>query len=396
MKMMKLVRLSFRSIMGNKKNYGMIVIQLGIILILVNILIASINNRFRYYRPYQTVLQKRGCTVMLTPGTDSFSEELFVDWEGQNFKPLLEKLSGKADIQTMCFVENDTEDPDKQMLMIGVPDDLYNQLEIPLQWGDYSEMVATEDAFQILKKLGMQWDSMSVNITGILTELTYQPSWATYSNKGEGVVDFYESYQSGSPTSGQFPFVIIRESRLRQMFPQDQIFNMANIFITYRQCSEKQWTRDKRTLQTYGKVKDYALIDRQSREWLKTDIEQYFPIIVCTLVVVIMGFVLSVCIDTKVNIREMCIYTALGASKSSLCVIRFMETGLLLGMAAVLAALSYPAFFMLGFNEKWGLCFRWNNVYFSILLFAGLFIVVSIFPILLICREKKLIYYSGC
>lgn len=395
MKMTKLVRLCFHSIMGNKKNYAMIVLQLGIILLLVNLLLASINNRIRYYRPYQTILQNKGCTLMLTPGTDSFSEELFMDWESQNFKPLLEKLSGEADIQTMCFVDNGADDPNKQMQMIGIPDDLYDQLEIPLQWGGYSEMVATEDAFQILKKQGMQWDSTHLNITGILTEHTYQPSWNQYSDKEEGVVDFYESYQSGSPTSSQSPFVIVRESWLRQMFSQEQIFNMANIFITYRQCSEKQWEQDKKTLQTYGMVKDYALIDRQSREWIKTDIEQYFPIIVCTLVVVIIGFVLSVCIDTKVNIREMCIYTALGASRSTLCVIRFMETAILLCMAAALAALSYVVFFMLDLsNEKWGLCFQWNNIYFSILLFAGLFIVVSIFPLLLICREKKLIYES--
>lgn len=295
----------------------------------------------------------------------------------------------------MCYVENDTDNPDEQMIMIGVPDDLYHRLEIPLQWGDYSEMAATEDAFQILKKLGMHWDSIRLNITGVLTEHTYQPAWDIYMAEEKGVAEFYKSYQSGSPASGRFPFVIVRDSWLRQMFPQDQIFNMPNIFITYRQCSEKQWKQDEKTLQTYGLVTDYALIDKQSREWIKTDIEQYFPMIVCTLIVVVMGFVLSVCIDTKVNIREMCIYTALGASKPALCVIRFMETGILLWMAAVLAALSYLAFFMLGIsNEKWGLYFQLNNIYFSILLFAGLFLVVSIFPILLICREKKLIYES--
>ena len=111
MKMTKLVRLCFHSIMGNKKNYAMIVLQLGIILLRVNLLLASINNRIRYYRPYQTILQNKGCTLMLTPGTDSFSEELFMDWESQNFKPLLEKLSGEADIQTMCFVDNGADDP---------------------------------------------------------------------------------------------------------------------------------------------------------------------------------------------------------------------------------------------------------------------------------------------
>lgn len=103
MQITKLVRLCFRSIMGNKKNYAMIVLQLGIILILVNVLIASINNRFRYYRPYQDILQNRGCTVMLTPGKDGFSEQLYADWESRNFNPLLEKLSGEADIR-LCVM----------------------------------------------------------------------------------------------------------------------------------------------------------------------------------------------------------------------------------------------------------------------------------------------------
>lgn len=363
---MKKAGLAYLMLVERMGMSAFLVLQLLTLLIVENLLIASYNNRFMLYSPYQSLLSEKGYFAY------SLTDEAIPETLSN------EKINEKYLVRKLLLSHKSV-----QITAIIIPDKLYEKLELPLQSGSYREddipfpavMVPNTDGIRQGDEIHV-YGNASLTICGTLTTPTYIPSFGTC----HADLTFADWYKSVSAETTDGVVLIAGASVLDTLSDKDT----AKLVISSdRGCiitvSERLLSDEFEGL-TSELEKSYWLtplseIQEKSTAELSRQAKKYIPIGLITFFVICMGITGGIGIFTLTNLRKYSVYLLCGAKKRDIlkiCAIAvlllLLLSGIFFGVLLCIAQLSGAAVYF-------GFVFKANNLVISLLTIAVIYIL---------------------
>ena len=387
----KWLRLGYSSVEQNITVYWVVVLQIACVLLGINVLIAGMNGRTRYYQTYEPLLEKQGYVIYMTPGMEELDFDTYVEWEQAEYEPLLEKLNGKATAKRFYTLATD-EDFSYQILILD--DELFERMDIPLQSGSYKDKaenqinaIASPDAAANVSANNQIYDA-TIHISGVLTNETYMPTWSKYSSD-RTIMQYYQPYSSFSGDADSKPFIFVRESEAKEFFPENKLMLISRLFISYEEAVDSETLQqDNDLLQKYGTVISFFELKSNSLNYIRADLYKFGPILICILLISLTGLFMSIGISCSLQLRKNGIYCICGASSKDIFMIRLMEIGILLSCSGAFSlAGCMVACFNPSIANQFGLQFGWNNCIISVLLLIIVLFITALVPMMILRKN---------
>ena len=377
---MKSIKLALLGFVSRKKLTLIILIQLTAVLCVLNILIASLNNRRMLLEPYEGIADQKGFY---------FNDAL---GEFENSDDLTSMLSSSARVfsirQASAFL--DSQEPFKLLVL---PDEFYDSLRMPL--ADKSS--ETSPGAVIFRGHGNYKAGDAVPFTcyrihnkftvlGVLTDTSYVPDLTSF-NYEDDIGLFYE--QVSTDTTDTVYALMSERDYVRLGYDPSCCARQAGMIIYYPDAADSSdLEQDKALLDQIGMTRELEDIYSLSVKNLKETEKKYLPLALIVFFVVIVGVVFGMGIRTSGQLKNYAVYYIYGANSYDVFKINLLTDLVLILCSAILSALALFLFEAFGASAGFGLVFRLNNISASLLLIAAVLVMSAILPIGLIRRTR--------
>lgn len=389
-----------------------IVIETAALLILTNIMIATVVNKNMLYEPYQDIMEKKGVVV-------DVSNLNMMNCDNEDIVPFLEKypdvksvinfLENKFDVQIyhsdqLSFVGQVGprsvmyRDKGNTLCYYLLDKNILSKMTLPLSCGRYPSETKNENGeIEILVSGGTDAELNSVydtpvgkiRVVGILTDNTYKPIGSDVDREGiETGIDrdsiFNYCIPFDSQTNLGSPFAIAT----KDVFPdhQDRYNIVPNSiwFVTYQDnISEAESEKLTEYLSTVGTVQYNQTLETLKEETEKQINDIYYrmmPLIITTIIIVLSGMIGSSAISTLRQVRTFGIFFLCGCRKKDCLIIVLIEIEITLLISVILALSGMIIMQQFRFEYLIGLTFGWANLLITVLLLLLLLVLSLILP----------------
>ena len=382
---MKWLYLSCCSISRHLLVFLLITLEYLCILIGANALLANYNQSALLQRPYERFLDRDGYYLNVSseePDPDDVltvpalhESDLIGDWSFYRMYSYYGTIAaGNSNAMAVRFIVYDDTfwDAYDPVLASGKKMQSRSQAEI--------HCIATANCN--VKELRLPLSNLAVTISGKLGDLCYIPSMDTWKRNGSFSENFYKVFDI--KTEEAVTFLMSETQWLRIMtkadlIPSDHCLAMLNAPLT-----EEDQAKNEELLRTCGSVGiELSVLSNRAKTERETNAQRFLPILIALLAVAAFGTLCTTGIQVLQEQKITAVYCLCGMRVSDVikihagvCIIQSLIC------ASVLCCL-WIAADIFGWNAKFGLLFRWNNLAASALVISQILMCSLILPYLL-------------
>lgn len=416
---MKYFKLAY-NIFANKLLLNILaIVEIAAILVLTNTVVATHNSKKMLYAPYEELLSQKGVAFSVYGPEDIYllsDEEIIKILDSHNgnmdYGELMEvfKKNLKGDVDITYTYRALIEGGDAPRVLIKLPHseisrgfglyyidhDIFSKMRMPLQAGRWPSSEKTKnDEIEIVISGGTDAQLNQVyntergkmKVVGILTESTYiPPADRNYGNMDHplSLFDLYQSYDPSVATT--LPFALTDQNLLN---PDDEIVFIPEglWFISFGQSlSDEDFQSNIEYLSKYGTISGidkpdtFSSIDAQSQQDMRDVYLRMLPIVLAAAIVVMSGLIGSIAIAAIRQKKNFSIYFLCGCRWKDCTKIMLAYLSILFALAAVLTVLAIVVMKFMNMDALIGSVYGWNNVLFTVLEIAVMYLLAMILP----------------
>ena len=413
---MKYIRLALGMMKKRWLFTVIIVLEIAILLILTNIMIATANSKYMLYEPYKNLLTENGIVL------DVASLNM-LECDNDDIKPFLEKFPDLRSVEKFLEKKLDVKiyhsdefsfkvqtgprsamyrDRGNMISYILLDKDILEKWKLPLSCGRYPLSERNADGeIEILISGGTDaglnqiYDTPSgkMRVVGILTDNTYKPVASSTNDDGirhgvdfESIFNYCVPLDIGTNLGG--PFAIAS----KELFPQGDtgygtdgynIIPNSIWFVTYGNVSEEDFKSKTEYLSTVGMIRPnqtLATLAQATEQKINDIYYRMFPMIITAVIMVLLGSTGSSAISAIRQIRTFGIFFLCGCRKKDCIFIMSAEMLITLFLSIILAVTGIIIMQKFNFEYLIGMTFGMMNIIVSVSLIALIFILSLILP----------------
>lgn len=372
---MSYLNFTFVSIKKNLTAFILMVLELSFMLLLVNYSVSTIQERQMLNTPFEEILNEK---TIYVDDSDFINKHFMQGLNSrQSRQEILNEVIGDYKIyDVLSYISG-------EYTVISVSDEIYSRLNIPLAVGSYKTGVGTFGTSLGEHSIAIgDGQSLTVNVSGTLTESTFIPKMNSFRTSGFTTKDIFD-------VSVDEPNIIITNRTtiddIKDMFTVSMGF-----FITIEEDFESNYNN---LLNVAGLVTSEDVRKNSNAAFVK-DVMSFFPVLICVLFIAIVSIVSISVIFSSQNEYSSGVLWVCGYSKikilaaHSVNISMIMIVSIIIGSAAlgILKLMKNP----IGTAVNLGPA----NLISSIALCAILLFVSLIIPIIKI-RKTSPIEYLG-
>lgn len=364
--------------------YLLMIFQLAFLLIAENVLISNLNSRDVLYTPYENIISKDGYYYYQNDAGGIWDENGdTIKTADDVLSETLSKLRGDYSLYTYYYTSMLGGEESALRINI-VEDEIYYGLMLPLKNGAHSTekntCMITANDIGITVGDTLDFENVSLAVTGVLTDTTYIPDYRSISRE-MSVQDLYEVYSSDSKSYADVDMgdstitlesaeVIAPKSAFEELINggSNGIFRSSMMIIAFDEPQSQEdraynesilastESRDPGWFVKLEQIQEKGLIYRNE------DFNKMLPIVVCIIVVIFIGIICSSAIISARQLRKYAILYIVGAKSSDCiiisCVTAFISSVISLAIALLVLILGIANSFANELGFVWGA----NNV----------------------------------
>lgn len=316
--------LALRSIKKQPFNFALILIELAVLFLAVNYIVSVINERQMLNKPFAEILNENSAFVMDEGYLSEFGRDPYGAVESR--AALLDGLAGEYTCyDVLTYIDADIK-------IISLNDDLYSRLKLPLISGNRSGATGSYTSRTGTRTFELDGKSLTLNVTGRLTDTTYVPAMSAYSSFGFTTKDLFSSDNSGRD------FIITNRSSIEPA--ADKFFTSPGFIITFKTNAQSNLEH----LRTIAGVVGGTELRENSQAALKEDLADLAPLVITLFVIVLIGLVSISVITYSGSARQNGILWICGYSRKQMLAVHIVNISVLLTLSL---ALSSAAFFIM-------------------------------------------------
>lgn len=361
------------------------VLEVTILIVLANVILAQWNNRYMFYEPYKRIIDQDGFIV------DWYKDIAVLNGDTRDMEDVMAEVKGDVSFVYARRVSVRTEDIERIDIFF-LDDEVYDKYSLPLAKGTYGSSGVknsgvigpnkygfTEGSKLTFTKSGKEY---TIDISGVLSNPTYKPNYGEYYTKNEdNVKAFYNAY---SMSNDPDPFVILPQGSNQELIEELEAEICPRMFMIFN------GKMDRHTAWTNANVFDYSVdmiyMYNSTDDYLYEQLKKTVPLVIFGMLIIIIGLLGTVAINTMSQIRNYGVYFLCGAKWKDSIRISVASNGIIFAISVCLSIITYFVGIFLGAREKYGLNFRWDNIALTVLLVILLLIVSAIIPIFVLRR----------
>lgn len=363
---MKYLRYGLLFFLKHKVTYLLMLVQLILLMLAENMLIANLNSRDVLYAPYEDIISKNGYYFMPPYSSGGIWDEEghIVKTSEEVLEDVLSKLKGEYKVYNIysSSIEND-----KGSVAITIIDDeIYHKLKLPLDSGHHSSkknscMVTKNDKGLDVGTI-LNIDGAKIEITGVLTDNTYIPDYGTY-DIDMGLMDLYRAYTySGTGASSPVDDGDMKDMMDSYYTDKTEIIAPVSAFEEQINASGSTIYKGNSVLLVFnsplseedrlyneevliaedcdepGLLMPFEQINKKALIYRNEDFNKMLPLVICIIVVIFVGIICSSAIITAKQLRKFALLYINGATTKD-CVIISCVTALISSVVALVIAL---------------------------------------------------------
>lgn len=365
----------------------MTVAEIALLIILSNVIVAQWNNRYMLYEPYEKLLKSDGQIVLYNEivakmnGIDTTTEQL------------LDKVQGDVSFVYAYSINVELE-KDLSLRVYFIDDKVLKKYSLPLEEGDYKFSKDTDDYCGVMSPnvlgyskgdkilLRDEAKAYNIRITGILSNPTYSPNYGEYSTSSENAYNVKRLYSKYSLSNKPDPFIILSQKGNEELIESLGAHICPEIFIIYNSMTDEVTkAKNAEMFDNYLDIKD---VYNGTHDYLYNEVIKTVPLIVFGMLIIIIGLIGTVAINTKCQIRNYGVYFLCGAKWKDSIRISITSNGIIMIFAMILSITTYFMSSLFGAKEKYGLVFGANNILITVGIVTLLSVISGLIPLFML------------
>lgn len=365
--MKKMFSLSFRSVSRHIGMSLLIMLQVTILCIGVNVLIASRNQQKTLIQPYSELLEKEGYYL-------SFQEtSLF----GSDKIDVVESLSGEWEITSINRYVFNANEGGKTIPCTAIiyPNDFWDSYAPSIKHGKKPKSSKTNDSPWCIASANYNGDSVvipgsnkKIKIKGMLADKCYIPSMDTWERNGSLKENLYTTFNlSQSDTA----FFLMPQSQWDALnIGNEGLVNVGHcIAVLKSKLTEEQRAANEKLFQNaaYPQLELSVLKERAYKDLEKNN-RRFLPLLIAQVIITIFGIICATAIQAMRDVTITSIYKLCGMNKKHGIYLAIGNSAILLGISTGWIIITYFITLLAGTHAKYGLRFGANNICITLLI----------------------------
>jgi hypothetical protein len=282
----------------------------------------------------------------------------------------------------------------KQYKYVGNPDfnvdilddKIFNELQLPLSVGKYKKgcaVVSFNSGYEVGDKIELP--NGEVEVSGILTSVSYEPSWNSYEYK-QTEKSFYENYEAGT---NKTEFAIMNYSDACKYIDENKLFANSFFFVTFDSISDKDYEYNKSIADGSFIYQETENINTNSLTDINERYKKYVPILMIITLAAFIGIISYSVVSILKSKRSNEIYYNCG-STSLQCFGVTITKGIIVFFSAVIISLiAYIIMMEIGIPQKIGVKILDNNAIYTLLMTLMMLIVYSVISFMVFSKFRR-------
>ena len=361
-----------------------IFLQVAVIIISVNVMIANMNSKNILYAPLSYVMEKEGHLFSYDDDFDD-TNMLF-----EKVKKTESKLKGNVRIHRIYEVYGVASGRGVEIYAYGFETEFYKNMHLPLQAGSWN--LGEEDTGYIECVIGPNnlgygvgsiityendsGEPMKFKVVGVLTNPTYMPSSTGWAFSCDG---FFQTYGVGEYSRGVSGlFMYVNGAKVKEYDPTS-IYGTE--FITYdRKPTEYEYRYNNSVLSRRGDVYNIEDFRNNSYKYANSIRDRLLPIFIGVMFIVAVGIISASMIQMMSQMREYSIFYLCGATRAKCIFISITCNMLTYITAAVVGIGGFAILYNSSMNGKIGMLLEENNFIVTGAIVIVLILISAIVP----------------
>lgn len=360
---MNSIKLFLLSFLRNIFSYILIILEVAALIVAENYMICALLERAMLNAAYYPLLGENSAYVVDMGwmfGGDTFDESR---------KNALKNITQNYKVYDTLFYE------DSKIKIISVSDEVYKKLALPLSAGSYGD-IESGAVGTVNTRMGKNsvtfndGSSMSINVCGLLTNMTYLPGANKISSSGTTVSDFY-SVSVDTETN------TILTSRSAIKGYEEKLVYDHGFIIEFTDGADEgiKALRKNKVMVTPAK----EIIDN-SNAALAADRNRFLPLIIAIGIVVIVGIICISVITFKENERRNGVLWICGYSRFGIIGVHSIGIALITIMSAVISLAAFGVMRSSGSELVAGITLSFGNFIATIITCLALTLFSALVP----------------
>lgn len=361
-----------------------IFVQVTVIIISVNVMIANMNSKNILYSPLRYIMEEEGYL---------FSYDETIDEDEMSFekvKKIESKLKGDYAIHRIYNMYGVVSGRGVEFNAYGFETEFYENMNFPLQEGSwnlgeedtgYIECVIGPNNLgygvgSILTYIDDSGKRVDFKVVGVLSNPTYMPNSAGWGYSCDG---FFECYGTGIYSRGLSGlYMYVNGAKVKEY---DHTAILESEFITYnRKPTEYEYQFNNSVLDRRGDVCTNELFRNNSHKYTDSLKDRFLPVFMGVMFIVAVGIISASMIQMMSQMREYSIFYLCGATRAKCIFISITCNMLTYITAALVGICGFIIIYNSSMNEKIGMVLEKNNLIITGAIVAVLIIISAIVP----------------
>ena len=382
------IKMALKSMRSFKMRYVILINQITAVLFALNFVVASINNQYSQYLPYEEMLSKKGFyfTDIQTTTDD-------------NYIPLESVLSDKAsifEIRSLGYAYDMISPTDYKAITIYIyEDEFYEKLNFSLQSGkknaDNVSKTPSAVITQNVHNIGvgdyikMPEYNQEIHVSGVMTAPTYIANQTRHKYNG----NVSTLYQKIAADNGNTVFVLMSQSEFSKLgIPLEETISVSNKIIFYDDVDIATIEKDLANLNERGYCTELSQIKKATTDNINSILFKYIPLIAAVLIVVLYGVVNYSAIQAMSKAKINGVFFLCGMTQKQCVATSAANTAIVLIISVILNALIFLMLTITNAVHTVGLVFDAYNIFVTSAIILIIFAFGLIMPTLLINRKR--------
>lgn len=382
------IKMALKSMRSFKMRYVILIIQITAVLFALNFVVASMNNQYSQYLPYEEMLSKQGF--------------YFTDMQtvrGDESIPLESILSDKAsifEIRSFGYAYDMISSTDYKAITVYIYEDaFYEKLNLSLKSGkkktendsEIPTAVISQNSHNIsmgdyikIPEYGKQ-----ISVSGIMSA----PAYIANQSKHEYNGDVSTLYQKITVDNGNIIYVLMSQSEFSKLsIPFEATVPQLNKIVFYDNVDTATLEKDLAVLNERGYCTELSQIKNATSKSINSVLLKYLPLIAAVLLVVLYGVVNYSAIQAMSKAKINGIFFLCGMTQKQCVATSAANTAIVLIISAILSALIFLFLALTNTVHTVGLVFNAYNIIVTAVIILIIFIFGLIMPTLLINKKR--------
>lgn len=318
---MNSLKLFLTSFKKNIFSFVLIILEISSLFLAENYMYSVLKEREMLNAPFAPLLNEN---TFLAYDTSVFSGSSGL---AGSRNEILKNISGNYKIYDVKIYS------DTNISVASISDEIYEKLALPLSSGSYG--TAENGAVGTIRtktgenKIEIEGKTLTLNVCGLLTEMTYIPEMNNFSSADMTIADFYSSSINASNT------IITSRSAIKGF--EDYFINSFGFLIEFEDNAEENIAAIRKNASVI--TAENILINTENA--LESDRERFLPLICAIMFIVLIGIVCISVITFKENELNNGIMWLCGYSRSGIIEMHSINIALMTLLSAVISAVVF-------------------------------------------------------